>query len=104
MTVLTMRRTAASLSLWLVAAVFVFVLALLIISIARTLRHVQPVRSTRPPVSAVVWGDRVFSNPAGLAHWLRFRGVGYSVWAHRHPPADHVLKVQRQKNRRLGSR
>jgi len=103
MTALAIRRTAISLSLWLGAAVFLLVLALLVASIARTLRHVQPVRSKAPPLSGVVWGDLVFSNPAGLAHWLKVRGVGYSVWANRHPPADHVLKVQRQKNRRAAA-
>ena len=42
--------------------------------------------------SPVVWGDRVFLGPGGLARWLKARGVGYSVWAERHPPADRVLK------------
>jgi hypothetical protein len=87
-----MRRSALSLSLWLAIAAFALVMALLISTIAHTLQHVQPVRSKTPPVNAVVWGDRVFVGPGGLAHWLKVRGVGYSVWAHRHPPANHLLK------------
>jgi hypothetical protein len=67
----------------------------LIVAIVRTLRHVKPVQSKVPPVSAVVWGDRVFIGPGGLSHWLKVRGVGYSVWAERHPPANNLL--QREK-------
>jgi hypothetical protein len=48
-------------------------------------------------VSAVVWGDRVFVGPGGLAHWLKVRGIGYSVWAERHPPANHLLQKQKAK-------
>ena len=92
MSALAMRRRALSLSLWLGIGAFALVLALLIAAIAHTLQHVQPVRSNAPPVNAVVWGDRVFVGPGGLAHWLKVRGVGYSVWAHRHPPANHLLK------------
>lgn len=40
----------------------------------------SPVRST-----AIVWADRVFTNRAELARWLRARGVRYAVWARRHP-------------------
>ena len=98
MSTLTMRRSALSLSVWLGIAAFAVVMAVLIGAIAHTLKHVQPVHSKQPPVNAVVWGELVFSNPSALAHWLRVRGVGYSVWAHRHPPADHVLK-KRQKAR-----
>ncbi len=97
MSALVMRRSGFSLTVWLGVVGFALVLALLIGAIVRTMKHVQPVSSKKPPVSAVVWGDFVFSHPAGLAHWLKVRGVGYSVWAHRHPPADHLLK--RQPNR-----
>ena len=96
---LTTRRSAASLSVWLVVGAIAVLMALLIGTIAHTLKHVQPVRSKTPPLSAVVWGDLVFSSPGALAHWLKVRGVGYSVWAQRHPPADHVLKRQKHKTR-----
>ena len=96
MTTLTMRRRTQSLSLGLVGAAFAVVMAVLIGAIAHTLKHVQPVHSKAPPVNAVVWGELVFSNPSALAHWLKVRGVGYSVWAQRHPPADHVLKRQKR--------
>jgi hypothetical protein len=103
MTALTIRRRGAlSLSLWLGVAAIALVMALLIAAIAHTLKHVQPVRAKKPPVSAVVWGDRVFVGPGVLGHWLKVRGVGYSVWAARHPPADHVL--QREKIRRVAKK
>jgi len=92
MSALAIRRGASSLSLWLAVAAFALVLALLIAAIAHTLQHVQPVRSKAPPVNAVVWGDRVFSTPTPLARWLKARGLSYSAWAHRHPPANHLLK------------
>ena len=74
----------------------------IIIGIVNTMRKVQPVRATKPPVSAVAWGDRVFVGPGSLAHWLKVRGIGYSVWADRHPPANHLL--QREKAQRTRSK
>src|SRR4051794_34034554 len=71
------------------------VLALLIGSIVHMMNNVKPVKSAGPPVSAVVWGDRVFAGPGGLSHWLKVRGIGYSVWATRHPPANHLLLKQK---------
>jgi hypothetical protein len=49
------------------------------------------VRSSVPPVSAIVWGDRVFQTRRPLAGWLRVHGVDYSVWARRHKPANRLL-------------
>ena len=92
MSTLAMRRGASSLVFWFGVAVLTLIMAVLVAALVRTMRHVQPVRATVPPVSAVVWGDRVFLGPGGLARWLKARGVGYSVWAERHPPADRVLK------------
>jgi hypothetical protein len=86
------RRSASSLPLVLGVVVIAVVMAVLVKSIAHTLKHVKPVKAKKPPVSAVVWGDRVFVGPGGLAHWLKVRGVGYSVWADRHPPANHLLQ------------
>jgi hypothetical protein len=86
-----------SLFLWLVVAVFSLVIFLLVRSIVHTMKHVEPVKATQPPVSAVPWGDRVFVGPGSLAHWLKVHGVAYSVWAERHPPANHLLQKQKAK-------
>jgi hypothetical protein len=94
------RRSASSLPVVLGVAVIVVVMVVLVNSIAHTLKHVKPVKAKKPPVSAVVWGDRVFLGPGSLSHWLKVRGVGYSVWADRHPPANHLLQkkaVERKK-------
>ena len=96
------RRTGWSLPLGFGLGVVTVIIVLLVGTIVRTLRHVQPVRAKEPPVSAVVWGDRVFVGPGGLAHWLKVRGVGYSIWAGRHPPANHLL--QREKAQRTKSK
>jgi hypothetical protein len=98
MSFVTMWRNGSALLIGLSLAIVGVFMALLIRTIVHTLRHVEPVRSTVPPVSAVVWGDRVFVGPGTLGHWLKVRGVGYSVWAGRHPPANHLL--QREKARR----
>jgi hypothetical protein len=96
-TALAVRRTASSLPVWLGVAGVVVVMTILIAAIVRTMRHVEPVGSNVPAVSAVVWGDRVFVGPRGLSHWLEARGIGYSVWAERHPPADRLLQKQKAK-------
>jgi hypothetical protein len=98
MSVVTRWRNGSALLIGLSLAIVGVFMALLIRTIVHTLRHVEPVRATVPPVSAVVWGDRVFVGPGSLGHWLKVRGVGYSVWAGRHPPANHLL--QREKVRR----
>ena len=90
-----MRRPGTSLAVGLGIAVGIVVLLVLVASIVHTMKHVKPVKSKTPPVSAVVWGDRVFVGPGGLAHWLKVRGIGYSVWAERHPPANHLLLKQK---------
>jgi hypothetical protein len=89
---LTMRRGALSLALWFGVAVVSVAIAALVVEITRTMQNVEPVRAKAPPISAVVWGDRVFLGSPSIAHWLKTRGVGYSVWARRHPPADRLLK------------
>jgi len=96
MSALTIRRRGSSLPLLLGVAVIAAVMTVLVISIAHTLKHVKPVKAKKPPVSAVVWGDRVFFGPNSLAHWLKVRGIGYSVWAERHPPANHLLQKKAQ--------
>jgi hypothetical protein len=89
------HRNSIPARIWLVLVILAVALGALIAGIVHTLRHVKPVRPSRPPVSAVVWGDRVFFGPGTLSHWLKVHGIGYSVWAGRHPPANHLL--QRQK-------
>src|SRR5579859_5107612 len=92
MSIWTIRRGARSLVMLLAAAAAAAVVAVPIGELVQTLRHVQPVQASIPPVSAVVWGDRVFSTPRPLAGWLQARGVNYRVWAHRHPPANRLLE------------
>jgi hypothetical protein len=81
-------RSFAFLIATVAAAAFV---ALSIRELVRTLHDVQPVRAAAPPVSALVWGDRVFWTPKPLAGWLHARGVSYRVWARRHPPGNRLL-------------
>jgi hypothetical protein len=85
------RRGFLSLGLWLAIAAVALVMTVLVAAIVRTLKHVKPVRSTVPPVSAIVWGDRVFLTRQPLAGWLRVHGVNYGVWATRHKPANRLL-------------
>src|SRR5919109_2188537 len=40
-----------------------------------------------PKATAFVWGDRVFTSPAGLRHWLGGRGIEYGRWLTQHPAA-----------------
>jgi hypothetical protein len=59
--------------------------------VVRTIADARPLGGPFVPPTAVVWGDRVFSSQPPLAVWLHRRGVAYSVWAERHPPASQVL-------------
>ena len=59
--------------------------------VARTLQTATPVES-RVVATSVIWADRVFPARGPLAHWLHVRGVAYSVWASRHPPAAARIK------------
>jgi hypothetical protein len=95
MYVLPSRRGVTSLVVGFGLAIFGVILAILIGTIVNTMRDPKPLHPTKPPKSAIVWGDRVFVGPGSLAHWLKVRGIGYSVWADRHPPANNLL--QRQK-------
>lgn len=95
MSVLTVRRSGISLIVGFGGAALVAVMVLLVGTIVNTMRDPQPVKSSAPPVSAVVWGDYVFSSPSPMAHWLKVHGVAYSVWAERHRPANHLLKKQK---------
>jgi len=97
MTSVAPRRPGFSLLVGIGIAIGIVALALLIGSIVHTMKHVKPVKSEVPPVSAVVWGDRVFVGPRGLSQWLEVRGISYSVWAKRHPPANHLLQKQKAK-------
>lgn len=92
MSTMALRRGASSVTLWLGLLACAGVLALLIAGIAKTLKHVKPVTAKAPPVSAVVWGDRVYFTPPPLARWLKQHGWSYTAWAHRHAPANHLLK------------
>src|SRR5262245_56213998 len=98
MSAMTVSGRTSRLALAVALIALAIAISALVAVIAHTLKHAQPVRSNEPPVSGVVWGDRVFVGPGSLAHWLKVRGIGYSVWAERHPPANDVL--QRQKTLR----
>lgn len=39
------------------------------------------------PRGTVLWADRLFTNPEGLAVWLNSRGASYREWARKHPRA-----------------
>jgi hypothetical protein len=73
------------------AAVAVATVAIPWYFVARTLQNATPVPST-VVASSVTWADRVFPSQRPLAHWLHVRGVAYSVWALRHPPAAARIK------------
>ena len=100
MTAVAVRRKASSLPYVLGGIVLAVILAVLVVSIAHTLKHVKPVKASKPPVSAVPWGDRVFLGPGTLQHWLKVHGIAYSVWAKRHPPANTLLQKQKAKLQR----
>jgi hypothetical protein len=92
MSIWMIRRVTRSFALLIAAAAAAAIVALPIGALVRTLRDVQPVHATAPPVSAIGWGDRVFWTPKPLAGWLHARGVSYRVWAHRHPPGNRLLR------------
>jgi hypothetical protein len=58
---------------------------------AKTLADSAPVNS-HLAASSVIWADRVFVSQHALAAWLHSRGVGYTVWASRHPFASARIK------------
>jgi hypothetical protein len=99
MSTLALRQRASRLVVALCVLALAAIMAVLVGSIVRTLKHVKPVRAAKPPVSAVVWGTLVFQSPSGLDVWLRRHGVAYSVWADRHPPANHLLRKAQTKSR-----
>jgi hypothetical protein len=70
--------------------VAVVVLGISLYFLGKTLHDVQPVRSDASARS-VVWANRVFLTREPLAHWLHVRGVGYRVWAERHPRAARAM-------------
>jgi len=58
---------------------------------------VRTISDARPPVStlratSIVWNDRVFQSPAGLARWLRSRGATYAGWSAQHPLGRDLLE------------
>jgi hypothetical protein len=60
-------------------------------------RVVQTISDARPPAAtmratSIVWNDRVFQSPAGLARWLRSRGATYAGWSSQHPAGRDLLE------------
>jgi hypothetical protein len=100
MSTVALRRGGISLVVGFGGAALVAVMVLLVGTIVNTMRDPKPVKSSTPPVSAVVWGDYVFSSPPAMAHWLKVHGVAYSIWADRHPPANRLLKKHSHKKSR----
>jgi hypothetical protein len=56
----------------------------------------ESVSSRPPPVKAkpraVVWSDRVFTEPGPFSHWLRSRDKSYAAWARKHQRAALILR------------
>jgi hypothetical protein len=97
---MAVRRGGISLVVGFGGATLIALMVLLVGTIVNTMRNPRPVHATAPPISAVVWGEYVFSSPPAMAHWLKVHGVAYSVWAHRHPPANHLLKKHQKAPKR----
>jgi hypothetical protein len=72
----------------------VVLLTPLLAAIALAVSH-ESVSSSPPAVKAkpqaLVWADRVFTEPGPFAAWLRSRDHSYTVWARRHQRAALVL-------------
>jgi hypothetical protein len=66
----------------------------LLAAMALVVSH-ESVSSSPPPVKAkpqaLVWADRVFTEPGPFAAWLRSRDHSYVVWARRHQTAALLL-------------
>ena len=60
--------------------------------VARTMAHPPPPAASTGKPTGLVWGERVFTSRGTLGHWLHVRGVAYSVWSGRHPPAAKRLR------------
>ena len=90
-------RHAKRLGFVILLALSLAAAALIWLEVTKTLQHAEPVPvSKRPPVSAVVWSERVFSSQPTLERWLERRGRSYSEWAHKHPGAAKILTPRRR--------
>jgi hypothetical protein len=59
--------------------------------VADTLQHAHPPAQNGAHPTAIVWGDRVFSDRAALARWLAERDHSYREWKRLHPAAAAIL-------------
>jgi hypothetical protein len=59
--------------------------------VGREIADAKPARGAFIPPTAVVWGNRVFSDRPALTRWLHYRGVAYTHWAQLHAAASRVL-------------
>jgi hypothetical protein len=86
------RRRTAMAALLLAFAAAVAAATATWLQVAHTISRPEPVViPKRPPVSAVVWSNRVFVDLGMLERWLAARGTPYAAWARRHPHAVAVL-------------
>jgi hypothetical protein len=76
--------------------------------VAHVLRSGEPVGSTSLRPTAVVWGNRVFTDRSSIEAWLRVRGVAYPVWAKRNPSLaatiDPAARAAARSVRAVGAR
>ncbi len=76
---------ARRLTFFAAVAAFAVAVAVVWVFAAHSLRRGDAgLRSTLQPTS-IAWGDRVFSDRASIARWLRARGISYAGWARRNP-------------------
>jgi hypothetical protein len=79
----------------LAAVVAVAVVAVVWVQVALVLdKPLRQSASTLQP-TAVVWGNRVFSDVRSLRRWLMSRGESYSAWSRTHPQARAILEHRR---------
>ena len=65
--------------------------AILWVLVARTMANPPAPAASSVRPTGIVWGGRVFIARKPFAHWLRFRGVAYSIWSGRHPHASKIF-------------
>ena len=84
---------------WLAVAAVALVVAAVAAAWALAGRELASPKAVTPdePASSLVWGDRVFSERAGFAQWLRSRDHSYARWAQLHPAGRKVFGPRRDR-------
>ena len=60
--------------------------------VATTITNVQPIAPPKIQPTAIVWANRVFSDPGSLRRWLHRRGLSYAAWSSKHPEQAAILE------------